>query len=144
MKMQFYKSSDKPGYFIPVCTETITSGYSGSAKTISEEKLDISEFLVKHPTSTFYVRVTGSSMKNLRIRSGDLLVVDRTASTSSNSIVLAVVNGEFTVKAIKQYGGKIYLMPANEEFRPIEITDSMDFEIWGVVTWIISEPSFSC
>lgn len=71
------------------------------------------------------------------IRSGDILIVDRALEKTNNQIVIALINGEFTVKKIQKIGQKLYLMPANPKYRPILITQEMSFEIWGTVTYVI-------
>ena len=99
--------------------------------------LDINEYLVKHPSSTFYIYVKGDSMINSGIFDGDLMIVDRSLEVKSNSIVVAVINGEFTVKKIKKDSGNIYLIPDNKNYKPILLENSMDFQIWGIVTHTI-------
>ncbi len=76
-------------------------------------------------------------MINAGIQSGDILIVDRSQEARHNKIVVAVVNGEFTVKRIHKKAGKLFLLSENPEFKPIEITDGTDFEIWGVVLHVI-------
>jgi DNA polymerase V len=77
------------------------------------------------------------------IQSSDVMVVDRALTPKNNDIVLAVVNGEFTVKRIKKNEDELYLMPANENYRPMKITEDMDFQVWGVVTFIIHKANAS-
>ena len=79
-------------------------------------------------------------MNNAGIYSGDILIVDRSLEPSDKKIVVAVVNGDFTVKRIKKTQDKLYLMPENPVYNPIEINQDMDFEIWGVVTYVIHKP----
>jgi DNA polymerase V len=76
-------------------------------------------------------------MINAGIKSGDLLVVDRSLEPKDKKIVVAIINGEFTLKRILKKGDKLFLAPENENFAPIEIKEEMDFEVWGVVTWIL-------
>ena len=83
------------------------------------------------------LKVNGSSMDGVGIYSGDVLIVDRAESVKNNSIVLAVIDNEFTVKSIKKNVDKLYLNPANDNYMPIEITEDMNFQIWGVVTFVI-------
>jgi len=99
--------------------------------------LNLQEYLVQHPSATFCVRVTGDSMQNAGIFSGDVMVVDRALEPQNNTIVLAVLNGEFTVKRIQKKADKLYLKPENKDFKSIEITEEMNFQVWGVVTHII-------
>jgi DNA polymerase V len=78
-------------------------------------------------------------MDDAGIQSGDILIVDRAEEKKNNSIVLAVIDNEFTVKRIKKSGDKLFLNPANENYQPIEITEDMNFQIWGLVTFVIHE-----
>ena len=99
--------------------------------------LNLHEYLVQNPAATFCVRVVGDSMLGANIRSGDVMVVDRALDPINNSIVLAVLDGDFTVKRIRKNQNDLYLMPANENYQPLKITEEMDFQVWGVVTFII-------
>ena len=99
--------------------------------------LNLQEYLVQHPSATFCVRVTGDSMQNAGICSGDVMVVDRALEPQNNTIVLAILDGEFTVKRIQKKGQELYLKPENSKFKPIQITEEMNFQVWGVVTHII-------
>lgn len=85
----------------------------------------------------FFINVEGDSMKNAKIGDGDLLIVDRALTPESGSIVLAVLNNEFTVKRLHKSQDKLFLLPENKKYAPIEITEEMDFIVWGVVTYII-------
>ena len=99
--------------------------------------LNLQEYLVQHPSATFCVRVTGDSMQNAGIFSGDVMIIDRALEPKNNTIVLAVLNGEFTVKRIQKKSNKLYLKAENNDFKSIEITEEMNFQVWGVVTHII-------
>ena len=76
-------------------------------------------------------------MRDAGIQSGDVMIVDRSLDPRNRSIVLAVIDGEFTVKRVNVNDKELYLMPENDSFTPIKITEEMDFQIWGVVTYII-------
>ena len=99
--------------------------------------LNLQEYLVQHPSATFCVRVTGDSMQNAGIFSGDVMIIDRALEPKNNTIVLAVLNGEFTVKRIQKKSNKLYLKAENNDFKSIEITEEMNFQVWGIVTHII-------
>jgi DNA polymerase V len=120
----------------PFFTERVKAGFPSQADDYIEKQLDFNEYLVHHPAATFCVKVSGDSMINAGISPGDILVVDRALSAVNNSIVIAVVNGEFTVKRIQFNHGKISLIPENPSYNPIYINDE-NFEIWGVVTYVI-------
>ena len=120
-----------------LATEQVAAGFPSPADDHLEGKLDLNEYLVKHPAATFFVRVVGDSMINAGIHAGDLLVVDRSLEAVNRSIILAVIDGEITVKRFIRHKDQIMLMPENESYQPITVTDSIGFEIWGVVTHVI-------
>jgi len=96
----------------------------------------LNRYLIKNPAATFFVRVTGYSMIGAGIHSGDLLVVDRSLEPRDKSVVIAVIDGELTVKRIR-IGKKITLEPENENYSVQQITEDADFQVWGVVTNVI-------
>jgi len=124
---------------LPEYLSSINAGFPSPADDYVDKRLDLNELLIKHPASTFFVRVIGDSMINAGIYSGDLLVVDRAIEPTNNKIVLAVVDGEFTVKRYVIRKNKIFLVPENENYPEIEINEDMNFEVWGVVTNVIHE-----
>ena len=115
----------------------VSAGFPSPADDYLEDRLDLNHYLIKHPSATFFVRAAGDSMVDAGIHSGDVLVVDRSLDPGNNSVVIAVINGEMTVKRMMNSGGKLFLVPANPRYRPIEIQEGMDFEVWGVVTSVI-------
>jgi DNA polymerase V len=127
------------GHLIPLLQARISAGYPSSAENYLEKSLDLNELLIKHPAATFFVRVKGESMINAGIHSQDILVVDRALSVSHNKIVVARVQDELTVKRIVMHESKLFLMPDNEAYKPLEITAETDFEIWGIVTYVIHQ-----
>lgn len=122
---------------IPFYESNVSAGFPSPAEDFMDLDLNLQEYLVQHPSATFCVKVTGDSMQNAGIFSGDVMVVDRALEPKNKTIVLAVLDGEFTVKRIHKKGGSLYLNPENENFKPIEITEEIDFKVWGVVTHII-------
>jgi DNA polymerase V len=123
---------------IPLFTETIAAGFPSPAEDYVEMMLDLNELCIQHPVSTFFVRARGQSMTGAGIQPGDLLVVDKSLEAHNDSIVVAVLDGEFTLKRLQVTAGNQYfLLPDNPDFRPIEIKEGMEFEIWGVVVLVI-------
>jgi DNA polymerase V len=122
---------------IPLFTSKVQAGFPSPADDYIEQGLDLNDFLIKRPTATFFMKVAGDSMKDAGINNDDILIVDRSLTAIHNSIVVAVVNSEYTVKRLQKIKDKIYLMPENKKYPVIEIKDGMDFEIWGVVTYVI-------
>lgn len=117
----------------------VIAGFPSPAEDYVEKKLDLNEHLIKHPAATFFVRVEGDSMIDANIFSKDILIVDRAVSPINGNIIIALLNGEFTVKRVYFQKNKIILQPENKAFSPIEVTSDKEFEIWGVVTYIIHQ-----
>lgn len=107
------------------------------AFTFSEGMLDLNDQLVKNPAGTFLIRVTGDSMINAGISSGSILVVDKNNKPANNKIVVASVNNELLVKRLRITPDSVFLVPENENYKPIEVTKNDKFDIWGVVTSVI-------
>lgn len=122
---------------LPVFLERVPAGFPSPAGDYMEGKLDLNEHLVKHPAATFFVRVTGDSMIDKGIHSGDLLIVDRSLDPKDGNIVIAVLDSELTVKQLEKRKGKLRLLPANKNYEPLEVSEQQSFEIWGVVTNVI-------
>lgn len=117
---------------IPLFDSVIPAGFPSPAESYVERNLNLHDHLVRKPAATFFVRVSGHSMINVGIYNGDLLIVDRSVEPRHRSIVIAVVNGEFTLKRLIKRNGRVFLRPENPDCFEIEITDGMQFEIWGV------------
>jgi len=115
----------------------VPCGFPSPADDYVEAPLDLSELVIAHPAATFYVRVSGDSMKNAAICDGDIIVVDRAQDPGNNSVVIAYLNGEFTVKRLSQQEDAAYLVPENPLYPSIRVDDTADFYVWGVVTYCI-------
>ncbi len=115
----------------------VAAGFPSPANEYLDRPLDLNEYLVTQPVATFFVRVEGDSMQGAGIFSGDLLVVDRSAPPLDGKIVIAFIDGEFTVKRLEKKGKKLRLLPENPRFSPIEITGEMEMVVWGVVTGVV-------
>ena len=122
---------------IPIFTNSVHAGFPSPAEDYMDLDLNLQDHLIQNPSATFCVRAVGESMKNAGIKSGDIMLVDKSLTPKNRSIVLAVIDGEFTIKRVNVSDKELYLMPENESFPPIKITEEMDFQVWGVVTYII-------
>lgn len=122
---------------LPIFLESVSAGFPSPADDYLEGKLDLNEHLVRNPASTFFVRVTGDSMLNAGIFSGDILVVDRSLNPKDGNVIIAALDGELTVKRLSMLKGKIALLPENSVYKQIDIKPEMNFEVWGVVTNVI-------
>ncbi|OAI14873.1 peptidase S24 [Methylomonas lenta] len=122
---------------LPLFGSKIPAGFPSPADDHLEATIDLNLQYIRHPAATFFVRVQGHSMINAGIHNGDMLVVDRSLEAISGSIVIAVVNGELTVKRLIRNDSGIWLMPENPDFQPLLIRDGMELHIWGVVAHVI-------
>ncbi len=122
---------------LPAFLSGIQAGFPSPADDYIENQLDINQLVVQHPAATFFVRVEGESMKDANIHTGDILVVDRSIEGSNGKIVVAIMNGEFTVKRLSKTPSGTFLVPENPKFPSIKIGPDSDFQIWGVVTYVI-------
>ncbi len=112
----------------------VPAGFPSPADDHIEKKLDLNDYLIKQKEATFFVRIKGDSMIDAGIHDNDIVIVDKSQKASNGDIVLASIDGEFTVKLLSSYKSKYRLLAANEKYKPIEINESMQFEVWGVVT----------
>jgi DNA polymerase V len=122
---------------LPLVAARISAGFPSGMEDFIERKLDLNEFLVQHEAATYFIRVQGDSMTGAGIQDGDILIVDRSVEPANGSIVIAVVNGELTVKRLRRRAGRVFLNPENPKYAPIEILAETAFEIWGVVRHVI-------
>jgi len=120
---------------LPLYSSKVSAGFPSPAEEHVEKRLDPNDFLIDQEDATFFVTIQGYSMMDVGLLPGDKAVVDRSKTPNIGDIVLAVINGEFTIKTLGRHkSGAPRLLPANKDFKPIEITEEMQFEIWGVVT----------
>ena len=136
-EFEIYKPDLSTSCQLPLFTTAVAAGFPSPAEDYIEKKLDLNELVISNSNATFFVKVTGESMRNAGIQSGDILVVDRSIEPSNGKIVVAILNGEFTVKRIRIQGSTITLLPENNSFPDIPITAESDFQVWGVVTYVI-------
>jgi DNA polymerase V len=117
----------------------VKAGFPSPAMDYLEERISLDKELIKHPLSTFIVESTGDSMINAFIPPRAKLLIDRSLTPKNGDIVLAILNGEFTVKYLKKNDFKCWLIPANSKYKEIQVTEDMDMQIWGVVINIITD-----
>jgi len=98
---------------LPLFLSSVKAGFPSPADDFVETRLDLNEYLIDHPEATFFVRVSGDSMIRAGIHTGDILIVDRSLEPKNNDIVIAIIDGEFTVKRLKKYGDRVFLVPEN-------------------------------
>jgi len=120
----------------PLFAAPVPAGFPSPADDYIERSLDLNEHLIQHPAATFFVRASGDSMLG-NIHSGDLLVVDRAKEAANGSIVIAVIDGELTVKRLCKRGNSVSLESDNSSYAPLAVNEESDVAIWGVVTNVI-------
>lgn len=126
-------------YQLPVFASKVQAGFPSPADDYIEGYLDLNTKFIRHPAATFVLQATGDSMIEAGIFSGDWLLVDKSIEATDGKIVIAAIHGELTVKRLSRKGQRVYLLPANPKFKPIEITEEIEMTIWGVVTSVIHE-----
>lgn len=133
--------NDKISVLLPYYQISVKTGFPSPANDYTEERIDLNKEFIKHPLSTFIVSCEGDSMKDAFIPPKAKLIIDRSITPKNGDIVLVVINGEFTVKYLKKNDYKCWLIPANRKYREIEITPEMDMQVWGVVIFVIINPT---
>ena len=136
--------ADLPGVFVPLLHAPrlpipideiqVSAGFPSPAADYEDKRLDINEYLIRNPVSTFFFSVEGDSMQGAEIFDGDILVVDKRIRPRHGQIVIAFVDGQRLVKRLYQRAGRVALLAENPAYRPLEIRDGMELLIWGVVT----------
>ena len=124
---------------LPLFGHHVKAGFPSPADDYIEAWLDLNEHLIEHKEATFFVQASGDSMIGAGIQEGNLLVVDRAVEPRHRDIVIAVVDGELTVKRLEKRRGKIRLIAENPAYAPIEFKDGQELTIWGVVTSVIQK-----
>jgi DNA polymerase V len=124
---------------LPLYQTGISAGFPSPAEDYIEGRIDLNTELIKNPSSTFFGRVNGDSMIDAGIGNGDLIVIDKSIEPRNNSIVVCVIDGEFTVKRLSKTSDGCFLLPENKSYKPIKVTAESDFRIWGTVTYSIKK-----
>lgn len=129
----FLPLPDAPKQFIRLGTVKVSAGFPSPAADYEDKRLDINDYLVQNPVSTFFFPVEGDSMQGAEIFAGDILVVDKSVRPQHGHIVIAFVDGERLVKCLYKRAGRVALVAENPAYPRLEIQEGMDLEIWGVV-----------
>ena len=119
--------------------EGISAGFPSPADDFKEIRISLDKELVKNKEATFYAKVSGDSMIGAGLDDGDLLVIDRSLDPENGKIAICLVDGEFTVKRIKKEKNRLYLMPENKKYKPIELKEGNELVIWGIVEYVIKK-----
>ena len=124
---------------MPYAEEGVRAGFPSPAQDYMEMAIDLNKEIVKHPSSTFYGRVVGNSMKDEGIEEGDILVIDKSLELMNDDLAVCFVDGEFTVKRVRIEENAAYLLPSNPAYPVIKVTADNDFLVWGIVTYTIKK-----
>ena len=126
---------------LPILDGLIPAGFPSPLQGIAQDYIDLNRELISHPSSTFCARVTGNSMIDSGICDGDLLIIDKSLDPHDVAIAVCFVDGEFTLKRIAIRHDGVYLVPANPKFKEIKVSEESNFQVWGIVTYIIKATS---
>ena len=121
----------------PLANEAISAGFPSPAEDYIELGIDLNKYLIKNPISTFFLRVSGNSMNNAGIYNNDLLIIDRSINATPGRIVVALIDGEFTLKRLIKKENNYYLKADKENYPAINLYEYIDIQIWGVATYSI-------
>lgn len=139
MSLKVYKADITSHAELPYVEGGIQAGFPSPAQDFINETIDLNKELINHPAATFYGRVVGDSMIKEGIEEGDVLIIDRSLEPHNKDLVVCCIDGEFTLKRIQVESNKVWLIPSNELFDPILVTQDNQFSIWGVVTYVIKK-----
>lgn len=135
--MDFFSASTETVMALPFVDAGISAGFPSPADDFMEFSIDLNRELIKNPTSTFYGRVKGNSMKDMGIHHGDLLIIDKSLPPDNDKLAVCYIDGEFTLKRIRLDKDCLWLVPANDDYQPIKVTAENDFMVWGIVLHVV-------
>ena len=122
---------------IPLLNDSVSAGFPSPADDYTEENIDLNEHLISNPFSTFFLRVKGDSMINAGIKDKDLIIVDKSLIAKPGDIVIAMIDGEFTIKRLSIKNDELYLKAENHNYPDFSFKNHIDVQIWGVVIYSI-------
>ena len=122
---------------IPLLNDSVSAGFPSPADDYTEENIDLNEHLISNPFSTFFLRVKGDSMINAGIKDKDLIIVDKSLIAKPGNIIIAMIDGEFTIKRLSIKNDELYLKAENHNYPDFSIKNHIDVQIWGVVIYSI-------
>lgn len=141
MELEIFRASTDTELELEYADGGIRAGFPSPAQDYAGETIDLNKDLIQHPASTFYGRVAGDSMSGEGINDGDILVIDKSVEPEDGDLAVCCLDGDFTLKRIKidRTTRKLFLMPSNPNYKPIEVTDENEFMVWGVVLYTIKQ-----
>jgi len=129
--------STTKNFKIPLLTDSVSAGFPSPADDHTEENIDLNEHLISNPFSTFFLRVKGDSMINAGIKDKDLIIVDKSLIAKPGNIVIAMIDGEITMKRLSIKNDELYLKAENHNYPDFRFKNHIDIQIWGVVIYSI-------
>lgn len=138
-KLTFFTPDFESEIKIPYVNQGVSAGFPSPALDFLETAIDLNKELIENKKTTFYIKVEGHSMIDAGINDKDILIVDRTLEPSDKKIAVCFIDGEFTVKRLKLEKDSLYLMPENQSYEPIKVSEENNFMIWGIVTYVIKK-----
>ena len=136
-KLAFFHPDAETRKTLHLAHEGISAGFPSPAEDFKEARISIDQEVIKNEAATFYARVSGDSMQGAGLEDGDLLVIDRSLEPQHNKIAVCFIDGEFTVKRLKVEKDALYLMPENNKYKPLKVTEDNQLIIWGIVTYVV-------
>ena len=134
--MDLFDSNTK-NFRIPLLTDSVSAGFPSPADDYTEENIDLNEHLISNPFITFFLRVKGDSMINAGIKDKDLIIVAKSLTARPGNIIIAMIDGEFTIKRLSIKNNELYLKAENHNYPDFEFKHHIDVQIWGVVIYSI-------
>ena len=134
--MSSFNSTTKR-FRIPLLNDSVSAGFPSPADDYTEENIDLNEHLISNPFSTFFLKVKGDSMINAGIKDKDLIIVDKSLIAKPGNIVIAMIDGEFTIKRLSIKNNELYLKSENHNYPDFRFKNHIDVQIWGVVIYSI-------
>ena len=137
--MKLYIPDAETAEEMPYYDAGISAGFPSPSDDYFEMTLDLNKELIRNPASTFYARVSGVSMVNDGVDDGDLLVIDKSVDPVDGCLAVCYIDGAFTLKRVKKDTDCLWLMPANPDYEPIQVTGENEFVVWGVVQYVVKK-----
>lgn len=135
--LQLFRAAPNAPVKLPLYEASVPAGFAALTEDYIEKALDLNEHCIRNPTATYFARACGDSMRDAGIHDGDILVVDCALEPRDGQVAVVALDGELTVKRLKESGGALYLVPANPKYSPVKVTPEADIRIWGVVTYVV-------
>lgn len=137
MKLEIFPTEILSEVNLPFADGGVHAGFPSPAQDYMDRSIDLNMELISHPESTFCARVVGNSMIDADVLDGDIIVIDRSVTANDGDMVVCILDGEFTVKYLHKEPNGVTLVPANKDFKEIQVAEGSNFEVWGVVTYVI-------